>query len=115
MRSLVRALAVCVVGLSLGASSAWAQIPPPPRDTLLSTVYVGNSYSPYASRSFPSRPYWGDTHLHTSLSMDAGAFGNRLGVREAYRFARGEEVVASSGIAVRLSRRRSDASVGLRT
>ena len=31
--------------------------------------------------------YWGDTHLHTDLSMDAGAFGNRIGMDEAYRFA----------------------------
>jgi hypothetical protein len=32
-------------------------------------------YSPYAGRNFPTRPYFGDTHLHTSYSMDAGAFG----------------------------------------
>jgi hypothetical protein len=48
--------------------------------------------------------YWGDTHLHTNLSMDAGAFGNRIGMDEAYRFARGEEVTASSGIKAKLSR-----------
>ena len=36
------------------------------------------SYSPYAGRNFPTRPYFGDTHLHTSFSMDAGAFGARL-------------------------------------
>jgi hypothetical protein len=52
----------------------------------------------------PSRLLWGDTHLHTSMSMDAGAFGNRLGIDQAYRFARGEEVVSSTGIPVRLSR-----------
>ena len=63
------------------------------------------SYSPYAGRSaFPSQVYWGDTHLHTDISMDAGAFGNRLGLDEAYRFAMGEEVVSSNGMAVRLSR-----------
>src|SRR5882757_3920122 len=54
-------------------------------------------YSPYAGRNFPTRPYFGDTHTHTSYSMDAGAFGARLGPKEAYRFAKGEEVVASSG------------------
>jgi hypothetical protein len=36
--------------------------------------------------------------------MDAGAFGNRLGMEEAYRFARGDEVVSSTGQAVKLSR-----------
>src|SRR6476660_850926 len=61
-------------------------------------------YSPYAGRTFPTRPFFGDTHLHTAASMDAGAFGCRLGPRDAYRFARGEEVVASMGERVRLSR-----------
>ncbi|GAA6191005.1 DUF3604 domain-containing protein [Phaeobacter sp. NW0010-22] len=61
-------------------------------------------YSPYAEREFPERPLWGDSHLHTALSMDAGGFGNRLGLDEAYKFARGEQVTSSSGQKVRLSR-----------
>jgi hypothetical protein len=61
-------------------------------------------YSPYVDRNFPQRPFFGDTHLHTALSFDAGAFGARLGPREAYRFARGEQVVASSGQPAKLSR-----------
>ena len=62
------------------------------------------AYSPYAGRNFPTRPLFGDTHLHTSASFDAGAFGARLGPREALRFARGEEVMASSGQPAKLSR-----------
>jgi hypothetical protein len=61
-------------------------------------------YSPWAGRNFPTRPLFGDTHLHTSFSMDAGAFGARLGPADAYRFAKGEEIVASSGQPVKLSR-----------
>jgi hypothetical protein len=61
-------------------------------------------YSPYAGRNFPTRPLFGDTHLHTSFSMDAGAFGARLGPRDAYRFAKGEEITASSGQRAKLSR-----------
>jgi hypothetical protein len=61
-------------------------------------------YSPYAGRNFPTRPYFGDTHTHTSYSMDAGAFGARLGPREAYLFARGEEITVSSGQRAKLSR-----------
>jgi hypothetical protein len=48
--------------------------------------------------------YWGETHLHTGLSLDAGLFGNTLGHEEAYRFARGEEVTSSTGLPVKLSR-----------
>ena len=50
-------------------------------------------YSPYAGRTFPTRPLFGDTHLHTSFSMDAGAFGARLGPKEAYRFVKGEDLI----------------------
>lgn len=84
---------------------AIAQIPPPEKqEQLLSEAYTGKSYSPYAGRSFPSRPLWGDSHLHTGNSFDAGAFGARLQPEDAYRFARGEEVVSSTGIRVKLSR-----------
>jgi len=75
-----------------------------PTKDLLSNSYTGKVYSPYARRGIPERPLWGDSHLHTSLSMDAGLFGNRLSPADAYRFARGEEVVSSTGQAVRLSR-----------
>jgi uncharacterized protein DUF3604 len=61
-------------------------------------------YSPYAGRNFLTRPYFGDAHTHTSFSLDAGAFGARLGPRDAYRFARGEEVISSSGQRAKLSR-----------
>ncbi len=38
------------------------------------------SYSPYAGSDQPRNVYWGDTHLHTTYSPDAGLTGNvRLG------------------------------------
>ena len=38
--------------------------------------------------------YFGDLHLHTVLSMDAYyLFGTRMGPEDAYRFARGDEVM----------------------
>jgi hypothetical protein len=61
-------------------------------------------YSPYAGRNFPTRPFFGDTHLHTSFSMDAGAFGARLTPHDAYVFAKGNEITASRGERVKLSR-----------
>ena len=61
-------------------------------------------YSPYAGRTFPTLPLFGDTHLHTAFSMDAGAFGARLTPKDAYRFARGEEITSNTGQPVKLSR-----------
>jgi hypothetical protein len=61
-------------------------------------------YSPYADRKYPTRPLFGDTHLHTGFSMDAGVFGARLRPRDAYRFARGEQVTASRGEPAKLGR-----------
>ncbi|NIM71474.1 MAG: DUF3604 domain-containing protein [Xanthomonadales bacterium] len=95
-------LFVFVVAL-LWVFNAGAQEPPPDPESL-ERVFPQNRFSPYADRSFPTRVYWGDTHLHTSLSMDAGAFGARLGPEDAYRFARGEQVTSSTGVPARLSR-----------
>ena len=53
---------------------------------------------------FPDRPYWGDTHLHTDNSVDAFGFGTRLGPEAALRFARGEEVTATTGAQTQLAR-----------
>ena len=75
-----------------------------PSEESLSGLYPGKTYSPYAMRAFPDKVYWGDTHLHTALSADAGLFGNTLGLEEAYRFSRGEEVVSATGLPVRLGR-----------
>lgn len=66
-------------------------------------------YSPYVERSarsagFAENLYWGDTHLHTSFSMDAGMFGTVLGPEDAYRFARGETVTSNTGQRVRAVR-----------
>jgi len=98
-------LSFTCLAMLMTALPAAAQVPPPAdAKEMLSPAYTGKSYSPYAQRGFPTQVYWGDTHLHTSLSMDAGAFGNRLGLEEAYQFARGDEVVSSTGIPVKLSR-----------
>ena len=89
--------------LLLGAATTATAQFTPAKDSL-NDLYPGKAYSPYADRSFPDQVYWGDTHLHTGLSMDAGLFGARLGLDDAYRFARGEQVMASSGQPAKLSR-----------
>ena len=80
-----------------------AQEAAPPAETLKG-AFPEKPFSPYAGKGIPARVYWGDTHLHTSYSFDAGAFGARLGPMDAYRFARGEEVTSSTGQRARLSR-----------
>ena len=62
------------------------------------------SYSPYAGRNFPTKVYWGDTHVHTMNSLDARGFGATVGPEVAFRFARGEEVTTSTGLQFKLSR-----------
>ena len=61
-------------------------------------------YSPYVGQNHPKDVYWGDTHVHTRLSLDAYALGNRLTPAGAYRFARGEEIRANNGMQARLQR-----------
>ena len=65
---------------------------------------VKKPYSPFVNTDHPDRVYWGETHLHTSYSYDAGLVGCTLGPADAYRFARGEQVVASTGQPVKLVR-----------
>ncbi len=97
-----QATLTCLLTIAISLS-AWAQdFPTDPKD--VEAAFGSKNFSPYAGRSFPTQVFWGDTHLHTALSMDAGAFGNRLGLNEAYRFARGEEVVSSTGVRAKLSR-----------
>ena len=67
-------------------------------------VLAAEPYSPNVGKAYPEHVYWGDTHIHTSLSVDAYILGNRFGPDLAYRFARGDEVVDVSGVPVRLAR-----------
>jgi len=71
---------------------------------LTSSLYAAEKRYGPAPAEHPVQVYFGDPHLHTSLSMDAGAWGNKLGLEPAYRFARGEAVTSSSGIKTQLSR-----------
>jgi len=61
-------------------------------------------YSPYAGRNYPERAYFGDQHVHTSWSADAGGSGTTIDPEAAVRFARGEEVMATSGQPVKLGK-----------
>jgi hypothetical protein len=99
--------ALAIAGLALSASGqehTTTDIGTLDQETAAKVFPAKLPYSPYAGRNFPTRPFFGDTHLHTSLSVDAGAFGCRLGPVEAYRFAKGEEITTSTGQKAKLSR-----------
>ncbi len=98
-----------LLGVLLLATAVWAQDRSPTPEGQLNSQTMAQpatkkDYSPYVRRAQPTRPYFGDTHLHTALSLDARAFGNVLEPEAAYRFARGEEVTTSTGQNARLSR-----------
>ncbi|MDJ0956535.1 MAG: DUF3604 domain-containing protein [Arenicellales bacterium] len=97
----VAAIVVLVVAITFSVtSSAMDQIPD--QDTVVEKI--GRvEFSPYAGREYPTKVLWGDTHLHTSVSVDAGTM-NRIGQEDAFRFARGEEVTTTHGLRAKLSR-----------
>ena len=101
--------AVYLVGVSMSAMAA-AQDPVASDDIGIinpeaaAHAFPKRGFSPYANRNYPTRVFWGDQHVHTGWSVDAGAFGASLGPEEALRFARGEQVTSSLGEPARLSR-----------
>jgi len=94
-----RTLVLMFCGVVLGAPCAVAQDAPPP-EVLNREIH----YSPYPGQDWPNQVFYGDTHLHTSYSTDAGMVGCTLTPEDAYRFARGEEVISSTGVPARLNR-----------
>ena len=90
-------LALCMALTLALPASTFAQDGPGP-------ISDKKHYSPNVGDTFPNNVFFGDTHLHTSYSTDAGMVGNKLGPEEAYRIARGEAVQASFGEWVQLKR-----------
>ena len=65
---------------------------------------TGKDYSPYVDQHFPRQLLFGDTHHHSSFSVDSGLIGNRLGPDVGFRLARGEEITTGTGQRARLIR-----------
>ena len=93
--------AIVCAGAMSSAHAQEVQVTPAQAEKL---NQVERNYSPGVGQNFPTRVYWGDTHLHTSYSTDAGMSGTTLGPEEAYRFARGEEVTSTTGLKTKLRR-----------
>lgn len=97
---MLRFIAFACIALLAGPALTHESINP---DGLGSKI-AGHPYSPYADRAYPTDVYFGDTHVHTGLSADAGGGGTRMMPRDSYRFARGEQVISNTGLPVRLAR-----------
>ncbi len=80
-------LAILILGFSLGLGA------------------LAQPYSIPVDSDYPKNVYWGDTHLHTRNSADAYSLGNlNLTPADAFRFARGQELIAHNGMRVQLRR-----------
>jgi hypothetical protein len=118
MHRVALAVFVALAGVS---SASWAQGAAGPIDVPIKSVAdnedgdiltvpggtptaQAKAYSPFAGRNYPTRVLWGDTHLHTLNSGDAFTGGNRFTPEDAYRIARGAEVVSMSGVPAKLDR-----------
>ncbi|HEX3920125.1 MAG TPA: DUF3604 domain-containing protein [Caulobacteraceae bacterium] len=93
-RSLVASISV--VALSVGAGAiAWQGMNAQAR----SVPNVGEAATPpggvYHTRIPPAdrHAYFGELHLHTVMSLDAWTFGTKVTPDQAYRFARGEQIM----------------------
>jgi len=102
MKKIRNLLALSVTLLVMPAGHALAQ------DTgTLDKDHVVNQaepYSPYVDQHFPQKVLWGDTHHHTSYSVDSGMIGNNNSPEVSFRLARGEEVKSNTGQRVKLIR-----------
>src|SRR3990172_2498243 len=100
-RTMLRTLSLAALVISLAAWPALGQDVPVTKDRVKG---LEKHYSPYVGRNIPDRVLWGDTHLHTSFSPDAGLTGTTLGPEDAFRFARGEVVTSTGGLKAQLRR-----------
>ena len=93
---------VAVIAVGAGLYWGWGKI----RDGRANSVAIDMQASSdkEVTSGVATKLLWGDTHLHTSNSIDAFGFGVKLGPEEALRFARGEEVTSTWGLKAKLDR-----------
>ncbi len=104
MRHVLRPLIAAIVAGGLPAFAQDAGHRRELDDATMQKVFKEPGYSPYAGRNFPTQVYWGNQHIHTAISVDAGAIGCKVDDEIGYRFSRGEEVTTSTGQPIKLSR-----------
>lgn len=95
-------VALGCLALPINTSHAQVQDMLPSKEAVSARVNP-DAFSPYAGRNFPTQVFWGDTHTHTQVSVDAGTM-TTMTQENAFRFARGEEVTTTHGLQAKLSR-----------
>ena len=103
LQSLSRCLAsaVALAALAFLPGPTLAESPAEIRPGDLTSV---KHFSPYAYRNFPDKVLFGDMHIHSNLSPDAGLLGTSLSAADVFRAARGETVRSNTGQPFRLIR-----------
>ena len=97
MQTLARNALLISLALALGACSQAPDAPQPHA--------AGTSAAPAVAQApYPTRAYFGDTHVHTGWSVDAGTEGVITTPEDAFRLARGDEVTSNTGRPVKLKR-----------
>jgi hypothetical protein len=104
----MRLTATILAGVSLAALASCSKH----ADKIAATGDAGSvaakvaegGYLPDANRKYPERVLWGDEHVHTAWSADAGLAGSTWGPEEAVRFVRGEAIKAVNGEMAQLHR-----------
>jgi hypothetical protein len=99
-----KALALLLIGTSVVTLAACGQkrSDQPKGDVAVGTASAAGPAM--AEGNWPTRAYFGDTHVHTGWSADAGLDGAILTPEDAFRFARGDTVKSNTGQDAKLSK-----------
>jgi len=101
----VAVLALAAANARSTAQASLGVVPVAAAEGIAAPVGPKGEYSPPLRPPPEMQLYWGDTHLHTRNSADAFSVGNEAVTPEdAFRFARGETVVATTGLRAKLRR-----------
>ncbi len=96
-----------IVAMALLAAACGQDAPELPADAMESATDATPSVlitPPARSNAYPDQAYFGDTHVHTGWSADAGLDGAILSPDDAYRFALGQRIKSNTGMDAQLQR-----------
>ena len=92
------------LGLGVGALAMAGCSKPAEKAPEATAAAVVAESPPVAEPTYPTRAWFGDTHVHTGWSADAGLDGAVTSPEDAFRMARGEEVKSNTGQMAKLRR-----------